>query len=242
MSLSEILKTLDNPNHHAYLVIGNVENNFEAFRLAFRKKILKNEIEAADVSIRSYQSLSIDDARAIKDAQSTLPIGERRFVLISIESIQHEAQNSLLKLFEESVRSVFIICARHSSIFLPTLLSRFYILESPHKVEEKTTSQKTATISVNDFLPNTISGRVVLLEPIIKEKDKILAENFLNDLESTLHKNFFVSKQEYGLTVNLTGVFEAIFASRRFLRGRSPSVKMILENICGIVPIIKVTK
>lgn len=236
MSKTDILKILDNPTHHAYLVIGDTEKHFEALRLALRRKISNGEIHAADVSTRIYESLNIEDARAIKEVQNTMPIGERRFVLISIETIQQESQNSLLKLFEESVRSVFIVCARHQGIFLPTLLSRFYVLENFGRWEEATADQKAQHISVSDFLSSTISRRLTLLEPVIKEKDKILAEDFLNNLELTLHKVFVASKR----SENFTPLFENIFASRRFLQGRSPSVKMILENISGIVPRIKV--
>jgi hypothetical protein len=233
MPRTDLTHILDNPEHHAYLIIGNAAEHFDAFRLALRKKIAKGGLLAADVSTRAYESLNIDDAREIKEVQNTMPIGERRFVLISLESIQHEAQNSLLKLFEESVHSVFIICARHPSIFLPTLLSRFYILESGGN-----SVAKTDVVSMSDFLAGSVSDRLAQLEPIIKEKDKAQAEHFLNDLEVALHKSFVDSGRAQGFA----GLFENIFSARRFLRSRSPSVKMILENLAGIVPRIKLSK
>jgi DNA polymerase III delta prime subunit len=232
-----LFEVLDQPSHHAYLVLGDTSNNFDSIRLFFRKKISAGKILSADVSTQAYENLSIDEARSIVETQNTMPIGEKRFMLISLDSIQHEAQNSLLKIFEEATHTVFIICARHSSLFLPTLLSRFYSIEAGDGRGNETSNVNQ--FSATDFLSQNISNRLKLLEPIIKEKDKTLTENFLNDLETALYKVVTNSKAISSSPEKMeiaTAVFEDIFSSRRFLRSRSASVKMILEHLAGTVP------
>ncbi len=225
-----VVDFLGAPRHHAYLVVGDAEQGYEALRLLIRKKIVAGEIDASDVWSRAYANVSIDDAREIKEVQNTRPIGKRRIVVLSLFSIQNEAQNSLLKLFEEpSSDTVFFICAGNTSIFLPTVLSRFYIVESNLE------SSGSEAGLLTKFFAGSVSERVALLEPIIKEKDKAEAERFLDSIEATLYKN------KKAIDSN-SRVFEDIFSARRFLRGRSPSVKMILEHLCGIVPSIQVTK
>lgn len=222
MANPEFKKLLQNLSHHAYLVVGDEAENYEGLRLAAREKLLNKEVEAADIWSRTYENLTIDEAREIKEVVLTKPNGEKRLVLISVSAIQSEAQNSLLKLFEEpSSQTVFFVCVRHQGVLLSTLLSRFNIVELKNS-GESVDPQKTAL----KFLNSTVQERVTMLEPIIKEKDKSGAENFLNSLETALRDRKLYKNE----------VFEDIFSARRFLRSRSPSVKMILEHLAGSVP------
>ncbi len=218
---------LENLGHHAHLVIGNIEQNYEGLRLAIHQKVSSKHFESADVWSRTFENLNIDDAREIKEIHNTRPIGQKRIVLVALRTIQSEAQNSLLKLFEDPQSdTVFFVCAAQTEIFLPTVLSRFNVVNVSGTASEE--YQKL----VSKFLAGNIKERFNLIEPIVKEKDKVQTEKFLNSLEASL----------YGKDIE-SAVFDSIFSARHFLRSRSPSVKMILENLCGIVPVISnVTK
>jgi DNA polymerase III delta prime subunit len=226
MSKLDFSKILDRPTHHAYLVVGSIEENYEMLRLRIREHVTKKKIEASDVWSRKFENLNIDDAREIKEVQNTKPIGERRVVLFSLQTIQSEAQNSLLKLFEDPLsETISFVCATNIEMFLPTVLSRFNIVHT-HRPES---DEQDKTIS--KFLSGSIKTRLEIVESMVKEKDKVQAEKFLNALEQTLH--------EKSIQKTNTQVFEDIFAARRYLRSRAPSLKMILENLCGIVPVLK---
>ncbi|HLP44192.1 MAG TPA: hypothetical protein VK145_02835 [Candidatus Nanoarchaeia archaeon] len=226
MSKSDFSAILENPSHHAYLIIGNIEANYETLRLTIRQQVAQGILEASDIWSRQFENLNIDDAREIKEVQSTKPIGERRVVLFSLQTIQSEAQNSLLKLFEDPLSdTVSIVCAVNSEMFLPTVLSRFNIVHSGR--DENDGQDKT----ISKFLSGSIKTRFEIVESIVNEKDKVQAEKFLNTLEQVLH--------EKSIQKSNSQVFEDIFAARRFLRSRAPSLKMIFENLCGIVPVIK---
>lgn len=232
-SASVLISFLDAPTHHAYLIIGNPAAYFEKSRLHVREKVLDEELHAADTWSRAYEAVGIDDAREIKEIQNTMPVGERRIVLISLETIQSEAQNSLLKLFEEpSAHTTFFVFARTPEIFLPTVLSRFNIVTLESAEGEKVPT--SSSIDVRKFLSSTVGGRIEMLEPIIEEKDKSLAEQFLNSLETVLSNG-----KTFKTSPAAPAIFEDIFAARRFLRSRSPSVKMILEHLSGSIPVMR---
>jgi hypothetical protein len=65
------------------------------------------------------------------------------------------------------------------------------------------------------------------LSNIIDNKDKEEALKFLNDLETTLYNK----SKDGPWTREGIEIFETIQKSRDYIRGRAPSVKMILENL-----------
>lgn len=210
-------------NHHACLVVGDRRQNFESLRHGLKQGFSSKKRADSDLWSREYEVVGIDDARSLKELQNTRPIGDLRVVLLSLGSIQTEAQNSLLKLFEEpSSETRFLVCISDTSIFLPTLLSRFHIIKT-FNPDSETDSQKTA----KEFLVSAPGERLKQIESMIKDKDKQGTETFLNSLEKEM------GLQNKKLYMNF---FESIFSARRFLRSRSPSIKMILENLCLTLP------
>ncbi len=233
MTDADIRNLLENPTHHSHLVVGPTEKYYEKFRHMLRKKISEGDLDANDVWSRNFETLNIDDARAIKEVQNTRPTGPRRVMLVSLQAIQSEAQNSLLKLFEEpSSDTIFIVCAETQSIFLPTVLSRFNIIDAARADERYVDTDNLAL----RFLAASFKDRLDMLEPIIKEKERFVAINFLNNLEEVLYKKKSESSQSGAQSID-PAIFEDIFSARHFLRSRSPSIKMILEHLASVIPV-----
>lgn len=71
-------------------------------------------------------TISIDDIRALQARLHEIPVGKYRVCLIrSVERMQDEAVNALLKILEEPPQGlVFILTAAAETLVLPTLLSR----------------------------------------------------------------------------------------------------------------------
>lgn len=78
-----------------------------------------------DVSVLSFATVSVDDTRDILSIASQTGLSGSRALVIACERIFHEAQNALLKLFEEPPEglTLFLIVPTRS-LLLPTLLSR----------------------------------------------------------------------------------------------------------------------
>lgn len=75
-------------------------------------------------------TISIDDVRAIQERLYEIPAGQYRCCLIrSVERMQDEAVNALLKILEEPPEGlVFILTTQSMASILPTLISRSRVL------------------------------------------------------------------------------------------------------------------
>src|SRR6185503_15532725 len=169
--------------HHAYLI--------EGVRAEIEPEIIEilTDLEVAtqgnpDFFHLTYESFKIDDARELRElaaAKSFSPT--RKIFLIYTNGFLLEAQNSLLKIFEEPLpNSHFFVVVPSIGGMLPTLISRFYYI--PKSGEKDTTEG-------SEFIQMPITRRLEYIKELlaVEEGGRALAQNFLNSLESTLHQN-----------------------------------------------------
>ncbi len=215
--------------HHACLL-----KSIDGDILARLKGFLESELNFSTVGnpdfwCGEYNTFGINDGREIIQLQSrTSTVGNIKIFVISANFFTVEAQNSLLKMFEEPTSGThFFIITQNTETLLPTLRSRLFVPEMDTAYGQSFVSG----VDVEEFLKNKQAGRIKLLKNIIETKDKNLAISFLNELESVLYKKF----QGLILKSNSAFVFEEILNSKKYLNGRAPSVKMILENISLVV-------
>lgn len=213
--------------HHAYLIEGNsdvvVEQICKFIEIDLNFKTQGNP----DFWNEKYGSFGIDEARKIKEMQTRKSFGDKKIFILSCNSMTTEAQNSLLKLFEEPTAGThFFIVADSSEIFLPTLKSRMLIIKNANQNKNEGDDSEL----VENFIKTKKAGRLKLLKNIIEDKDKEKAISFLNDLEVILRKKVDFSSKEQAETLR------EIIKCRNYLNDRSPSVKLLLEHIALIVP------
>jgi DNA polymerase III delta prime subunit len=129
-----IQKHFDKNNlHHAYLIEGEKEEIISEL-FEFIESIGINTKNNPDFIHISQDSFKIDDAKNLKSQSNEKAIsynlsngqmGKKVFV-ISINSFLSDAQNTLLKMFEEPIENtMFFLIIPDTAIMLPTLLSRF---------------------------------------------------------------------------------------------------------------------
>src|ERR1035437_946670 len=106
MNLSQ---SLGNLSHHAYGIVSAESVRLEIISFLEREHGIVARGNP-DLFVQKYEVLTIDDARGLKEAHATRPFssrdikdgkGGRKFFILEIDSITHEAQNALLKIFEE---------------------------------------------------------------------------------------------------------------------------------------------
>ncbi len=225
--------------HHAYVLEGQHDIIFKNLRDFLQKDFNFNTHGNPDFWHATYDSFGIEDGRQLKDMQEKMAFGTdgKKVFVISLNFITLEAQNSLLKVFEEPTAGThFFIIVPSAEIFLPTIRSRVEIIcrEDRGDGAQGIGDNKANAELVKSFLKTTPAKRFELFKKIIEEKEKQKAIDFLNGLESELYvvwgKNLDKQKSE---------IFTQIMKCRIFLGDRSPSVKMILENIALIVPVLK---
>ena len=170
---------------------------------------------------QKYERFGIDEARALTQLASLKNISGEAVFLLALGSITSEAQQALLKLFEEPQKGTTFILLLPHGLLLPTLRSR--MLEYP-KIQ--ITNDKSQTIS--KFLIANQKERSDFITKLLKDEDgaKERVRDFVNALEVALAKD--VKKNKQGLA--------DIATVRDYLGDRAPSMKMLLEHLALSLP------
>ena len=117
--------------HHANALIGS--------RVwAYAYAALDTTGQNPDVSVREFDRMAIADVRTLIHDAMLCPVHDTaRTFVIAADSILGEAQNALLKLFEEpNAHTCFYLIIPREDILLPTLRSRLAILATENVVGE----------------------------------------------------------------------------------------------------------
>ncbi len=228
----ELINQKDNL-HHAYLIEGNRENIFSEI-LRFLDEELNFSINNnPDFWHGDFDTFGIDDGRNINDLQNKKSFtGEKQIFIIKTNFITREAQNSLLKMFEEPTSNThFFLVMSSGEVLLPTLKSRLMIL----KMWAPDTHQNN---KAEEFLKISVGEKLKFVSKFFGDtKKKIPADKggaieFLNQLEKVLYEKSDIKN----LNKKEVFVFEEIIKCRSYLNDRSPSVKNLLEHIVLIIP------
>jgi len=224
-----ISKHLDKNNlHHAYLLEGAREEIVPEV-LAF--------VEGEIIEM-NFDSLKMEHSRDIKSyaMEKGVPGGKRNYV-ISANSILLEAQNSLLKMFEEPIENThFFLVVPDTNSLIKTFISRFYLIS--------TTQDLVGNKDAEKFIKMPLPARIEFLKDFLKEEEETDLEGneiivlnstrskalkFLNALETALHHK--VSKMPFDIDC-----FEHLFKVREFLRIPGSSAKTLMESVALIIP------
>lgn len=235
--LKKILPESIDKLHHAYCLEGSRENILNAL-FKFLKDGLKFKIKGnPDFYSVSFDTLGIDDGRLINEIQSRKAVSAtRRIFVISANFITKEAQNSLLKMFEEpSGDSVFFLIISSASILLPTLRSRMMVIRLDNG-ESSNSSFEETLFDINKFIKSSPAERLATVKKIVdkiadEETSRFVAVDFLNAIEREL-LNDSLSIEAKTKTLF---VFKEIDKCRSYANDRSPSVKMLLEHIALMI-------
>lgn len=235
LDLKSILPDLLEKLHHAYCLEGKRENILNAL-LKFLEDDLKFSVKGnPDFYIGDFETLGIDEGRSINEMQSRRAVlSSRRIFIISANFITKEAQNSLLKMFEEpSGGAVFFLIISSASILLPTLRSRMMIVNLNHIESFEDSSNKL--FDAKKFIKSPIAERLAIVKKIYEkiadeEASRSVAVDFLNDLEREFMNKFDTPDAKMK---NLF-IFDEIDKCRNYAGDRSPSIKILLEHIALI--------
>lgn len=225
--------------HHAYLIEGEREQITPDI-LAFCESLDIKTSGNPDFCHIVIDNFKIDEAFSLRAMSSDKGFSKgKKVFLVSFNSISLDAQNVLLKMFEEPIEDThFFVVVPDINSLLKTLVSRFYLIYGDQNLAENT---KEAEQFINSSLPKRIEFIKELLleseeedeegnEIVALDSARSKALKFLNDLESTLHQKF-VSRVPLD-----TGFFEHIFKVREFLRMPGSSTKTLMESVALIVP------
>jgi hypothetical protein len=212
--------------HHAQLI----EGDWGAIRSPLVKR-LEQKFAVSTKGNPDYvelvcETFGINDGRELQSLASRKSFGDRQVFVIVLDGITREAQNSLLKLFEEpSADTYFFVITPSATIFLPTLLSRMHVTRSQAGESRKD--------KVSNFLRAKPAQRLTLVRGLLEKQDKKGAKELLEGVEEAISiagKDRPVELKKYAVTLR------EIVKMKRYLRGRGSSVKQILEHVSLITP------
>jgi DNA polymerase III delta prime subunit len=214
--------------HHAYLYFGSL-SLLPILAKDTRERFGFVGDHNPDVQLRSFEKFGIDEARELQTAASLKSSSGRALYIVGVSQITTEAQQALLKLFEEPQGgTVFVVLAPHGAI-IPTLRSRFLMYPSE--------LQKNPTQSAASFLKSSYKIRSAEITKLLKDEEgaRERARDFLVGLEQALYAALQQSKNKKDFVAAL----EDIAQVRNYLGDRSPSLKMLFEHLALALPTIK---
>lgn len=217
--------------HHAYLLEGEREKIISEI-LELMRELRIETVGNPDYLELTLDSFKIDDARELRALyQNKSAGGGKKIFVISTNQFLVEAQNVLLKIFEDPVPDThFFLIVPDASIILPTLTSR--LLKISRKAEpELGEAEKFVALSARE--------RIEFLKELLAEEDEVedtpslsssrtKALKFLNSLESVLHAK--------KLSTNSLNTFNQIFNVREYLRQPGSSTKSLMESLALAIP------
>ncbi|MDR3558727.1 MAG: hypothetical protein P4L61_04285 [Candidatus Pacebacteria bacterium] len=237
MNLSESLKGLA---RHAYAIVGGREARLEL--VTFLEK--EHGVVARgnpDFFVQRYEVLTIDDARALKVLHATRPFSStgdktgnsgRKFFVIELDSITLEAQNALLKVFEEpNEYAHFFLVIPSAELLLPTLRSRLYMVRAPIEKDGEEEGDKGRDVKVDknlaDFLSGSKAERIAFVDRLAADiSDDKKPKSAALDLCAGLSRHL----RNDGIEKNATAL-AVIAETESYLRDRAPSIKQLLEYV-----------
>jgi len=228
----DLSKSLGNLSHHAYALVGGASTRLDL--VSFIE--MEHGVIARgnpDFFVQKYEVLMIDDARALKDAHATRPFareddkhgkGGSRFFIIEADSMTHEAQNALLKIFEEpNEYAYFFLVIPSEESLLPTLRSRLFMVRRVMGKEGNAKIDK----NIVSFLSSSTSERIAFVDKLAADisdgkNPKTAALEFCASLSRHLRDD--------GIEKNAAAL-AALAQTESYLRDRAPSVKQLLEFV-----------
>lgn len=246
----DISKNLDKRKlHHAYLVEGGRDEVIPEI-LNFFENL--SEKEGPEIIQISLDSLKIDDARNLKSSGIEKGFSDNKKVfIVSANAVLLEAQNSLLKLFEEPIANThFFLIVPDTNSLLKTLISRFYLI--------KTKSESGGLKEAEQFISMPLQQRIDFIKSLLIEEEESEEEvapldsarskalRFLNALETILNNKLLENyaggistAKEGGKPNNLqVTCFKQIFKVREFLRMPGSAPKTLMESVALVIPVL----
>jgi hypothetical protein len=199
--------------HHAYLLIGNPETALQAVLGFFEESHLSLK-GSPDFFLFKEPLLGIDDARKLAEQAIRRAFLSHKVFFLAPERITLEAQNALLKTFEEPIRDThFFLALVDEHIVIPTLRSRMRTLRLGEGAEETEEARKFLSLSVKE--------RLVFVKKFIDAEKNL--SRFLDQLLLELKKR--------GNSAALNQVYRLRLSSD----DRGASARLILEHLSTVL-------
>ncbi|MFA6503218.1 MAG: hypothetical protein WCT45_03120 [Candidatus Paceibacterota bacterium] len=221
--------------HHAFVIEAQPEEGIAAAQ-AWAEKELEMKVRGnPDFVVMRYGLLSVDDARRVTELAAGAPFASTtKVVIISASRAYHEAQNALLKVFEEPPAGTYLFLVMPSlGGLLPTLRSRVQVLNA----NEEFTKPLIPEIA-KEFMKASGEKRSAMIKRLTSGKDDEKKRELRDEAIAIVNGIEAAAYEQRGDTLKqgVTSLLSDIAELRRHLYDRSAPVKMILEHVSLVTP------
>ena len=228
-------------HHHAFAIEAEAEEGITAALEWTARELGMTVSGNPDVVVLRYGLFSAEDARQVAEVATGTPFaGEHKVVIVAARRAYHEAQNALLKIFEEPPEGIhFFLVLPSLGGLLPTLRSRVQLLNADDGFPKSIIPE-----AAREFLEMTKEKRSALIKKLASGKDeenrrehREEAIRIVSGIEAAAYTSFQnPSKATPQQLRELSALLSDIAAFRGHLYERSAPVKMILEHLAILVP------
>ena len=216
--------------HHAFVIEAEAEAGIAA-ALAWAREELGMETGGnPDIIVLRYGFFPVEEARRVSELAASAPFsGRHKIIIVAASRAYHEAQNALLKVFEEPPEGavLFLVLPALGGL-LPTLRSRVQELE-PHAALRRAEVPEAA----EEFAKAGREKRSALIKKLASGKDEdARRENRGEAIALVSGIEVLASKD----AMKHAALLSEIAVLRGHLYDRSAPVKMILEHLAIVTP------
>ena len=204
--------------HHVYILENWTEKDILEVTDEI-KKVLVKDVDVNDIFFDNFGNLNIKEVRNIKEKAYISAIKKVKLFFIKISDITREAENALLKLFEEPPSNSHFFIFSPDIKFSKTILSRVIKIKGQNDEENQ---------DIKKFLKMSIGEKIEMAKKISDKTKEDRDKNEILDFLSALEKEIINRNSK---DKKISGILREIEISKNFLRDKSASIKMILENI-----------
>ncbi len=231
--------------HHAFVIEAEVEEGIRAAQAWVEKELGMKGKSNPDIVVLRYGLFSVEEARRVAELAAGAPFrGEHRVVIIAATRAYHEAQNALLKLFEEPPPETYLFFILPTlGGLLPTLRSRVQVLNTLLDVRRPTfdVGRRTSYIpeAAEEFMKASKEKRSAMIKKLTSGKDEDERRELrdgaiaiVNGIEAVAYREMHVGRT----TSYMRELLEDIQVLRGYLYDRSAPTRMILEHLSLVIP------
>lgn len=218
---------LTEPLHHAYGIAGDATELIPEILSALRRGIKFEPRGNPDFREERHEVMGIGEVRTLRDAAERIAVtGGKKVFVVSVRGATREAQNALLKIFEEPPPEThFFFVVPSFEILLPTLRSR--LCEIQYLTEGRLKDFSRA----ERFLKGKVPARLRIVQEFLKQREETQENGgiltFLDELEYAL------AARERERNAN---ALAEILVAKKYSRDRAPSFKLLLEHLALVLP------
>lgn len=183
-------------------------------------------VSGVDAYVRTYKQFGITEARELRERALLRPVSSScRVFILAVSTMTVEAQNALLKTFEETpAGATFFLVVPSPDMLLATLRSRTRAYELNVK-----NSNGDMTSRAEQFLKASLEKRLDMLKLLLEKDDE--------DQHDVGKMTEFLASLERALSVRgAHPALRALYRARMYLNDRGSLKKILLEQVALLIP------